>query len=167
MTDLDHVRQIVDTNRYLVLATVSAEGAPWATPVYFANDDLRSFWWISAPDSRHSRNIEAHPSIAITVFDSSVPIGGAAAMYAEATAQQCPADAIDDGIATYSRCSERDGAGVWRVEHVTAPARLRLYRAHVDALFMLAPDGGPDRSVPVALPTEWKPEPGSHGSDFH
>lgn len=152
MTDLDHVQQILDTNRYMVLATASADGAPWATPVYFAHDDPGAFWWVSSPDSRHSRNIEEHPAIAITVFDSSVPIGGAAAMYAEATAQQCPDDVVNDGITIFSRCCERDGAGVWGVEHVTAPARLRLYQARVDALFMLATGGGPDRSIPVALP---------------
>lgn len=28
MTDLDHVQQILDANRYMVLATVSADGAP-------------------------------------------------------------------------------------------------------------------------------------------
>lgn len=152
MNELEQVHRILDTNRYMVLATVGPDRAPWATPVYFAHEDPHAFWWVSSPDSRHSSNIAAHPSVAITVFDSSVPIGGATAMYAEATAQQCPPELINEGIAIFSRCSEHDSAGVWGIEQVTAPARLRLYRARVDALFVLATDGGPDRSIPVALP---------------
>lgn len=154
MSELDQVQQILDTNRYMVLATVTPGGAPWATPVYFANQDSRTFWWVSNPDSRHSQNIETNASIAITVFDSSVPIGGATAMYAEATARECPDELIHDGITIFSRCADRDGAGVWGVEHVTAPKRLRLYQARVDALFVLATDDGPDRSIPVDLPSE-------------
>ena len=42
--------------------------------------------WVSAPDSRHSRNIAEQPTIAITIFDSHAPIGGAEAPYLEATA---------------------------------------------------------------------------------
>lgn len=152
MSELDQVRQILDTNHYMVLATVGPGGAPWATPVYFANEDVHTFWWVSDPDSRHSRNIEVTASIAITVFDSSVPIGGATAMYAEATARECPGELINDAIAIFSQCSERDGAGVWGVEHVTAPKRVRLYQAKVDALYVLATGGGPDRSIPVDLP---------------
>ena len=31
-------RNVIDTNKYLTLATVSADGQPWATPVFFKPD---------------------------------------------------------------------------------------------------------------------------------
>jgi hypothetical protein len=41
---------------------------------------------VSAPDSRHSRNLAERPQVAITVFDSHAPVGGAEALYLEAIA---------------------------------------------------------------------------------
>ncbi|MEV4582058.1 hypothetical protein AB0K16_53395 [Nonomuraea jabiensis] len=43
-------------------------------------------FWGSAPDSRHSRNLAERPDVAITVFDSHAPVGGAEALYLEASA---------------------------------------------------------------------------------
>ena len=41
---------IVDDNRYMVLGTADASGRPWATPVYYAAQDCRDFYWVSALD---------------------------------------------------------------------------------------------------------------------
>jgi len=37
------VRAIIDTNRYMVLATADQDGRPWASPVFFAADGYRDF----------------------------------------------------------------------------------------------------------------------------
>ena len=58
------VRDIVEANRYLVLATADATGRPWSSPVYFAHDDFTRFFWVSSPDVTHSRNIAVRPLIA-------------------------------------------------------------------------------------------------------
>ncbi len=89
MTDLwETVPRLLAANKYMVLATADADGVPWATPAYFAPRDESRLYWVSSPESRHSRNIAVRPTVAITVFDSSVPIGGAEAIYLEATARQ-------------------------------------------------------------------------------
>ena len=51
---------IVDSNLYATLAT--AKGRPWASPVWFAYDGYRDFFWISRPEARHSRNVAARAS---------------------------------------------------------------------------------------------------------
>jgi uncharacterized protein YhbP (UPF0306 family) len=84
------VPRLLRDSRYLVLATADRQGRPWATPVFFAAHDEDRLFWVSAPDSRHSRNIAERPDVAITVFDSHAPVGGAEALYLEATAG--PAD---------------------------------------------------------------------------
>jgi len=50
-------RQIIDANSYIVLATANGDGRPWATPVWFAHDGYRDFYWISRPGARHSGNL--------------------------------------------------------------------------------------------------------------
>jgi nitroimidazol reductase NimA-like FMN-containing flavoprotein (pyridoxamine 5'-phosphate oxidase superfamily) len=53
------VQDIIAGNRYMVLGTADEQGAPWATPVWFATADCRVFYWVSDPNARHSRNIAA------------------------------------------------------------------------------------------------------------
>ena len=141
-------RAVIDANAYMVLATADADGQPWATPVWFAHDDLRAFLWVSRPQRRHSANVAVRPRIAITVFDSTVPIGGAAAVYAEADAAQVGADGLEPALAIYSERSERHGGRAWTTADVTGAAPLRLYRAEVVALYVL--DSSEER-VPVSL----------------
>ncbi len=80
------VPQLLNANHYCVLATADAAGEPWATPVFFAARHDRELFWVSSPTSRHSRNIAVRPTIGITIFDSTAPIGGAEALYLEAHA---------------------------------------------------------------------------------
>ncbi len=88
MIDLwDVVAPVLADNLYLVLGTADAAGEPWVSPVYFAARDEHLLYWVSSPDSRHSRNIDVQPIVAITVFDSSAPIGVGDAVYLTATAR--------------------------------------------------------------------------------
>jgi hypothetical protein len=139
-------RRIIDANSYLTLATADADGRPWATPVWFAPDRYTDFLWVSRPGARHSRNIAARPDIGIVIFDSTVPVGGAEAVYVEAFAEQVSAAEVEPAIATFSARSEADGAGPWRVADVVGSAGHRLYRARASAHFLL---DAKDRRIPV------------------
>jgi nitroimidazol reductase NimA-like FMN-containing flavoprotein (pyridoxamine 5'-phosphate oxidase superfamily) len=90
------VPRVLAANKYMVLATADADGVPWATPVYFAASDDKHLYWVSSPETRHSRNISMRPTVAITIFDSQVPIGAAEAVFVEATA--APADAAERDV---------------------------------------------------------------------
>lgn len=91
-TDLDaQVREIVDRVAYLVLATIDPDGRPRTSPVYFSHDGYDDLYWVSAPDSQHSRNLLRDPRAAGVIFDSSVPPGaGASAAYVTGTAREIP-----------------------------------------------------------------------------
>lgn len=75
------VRDIIEANRYLVLATADATGRPWSSPVYFAHSDFTEFFWVSSLDVTHSRNIEVRPEVGIVVFDSQAAIGAGQGVY--------------------------------------------------------------------------------------
>jgi pyridoxine/pyridoxamine 5'-phosphate oxidase len=140
-------REIVDSNRYMVLGTADANGLPWVTPVWFATEDYRAFLWVSRPEARHSLNLAARPELSIVVFDSQVPVGGAKAVYMSGVADEVTGAEIDPGIGIFSRESEAQGLPRWTRENVVESAPLRLYRADVAENFVLGPG---DRRLPVS-----------------
>jgi nitroimidazol reductase NimA-like FMN-containing flavoprotein (pyridoxamine 5'-phosphate oxidase superfamily) len=133
-------REIIDANRYLTLATADGDGNPWAAPVWYAHEGYTDFLWVSRPEARHSRNLASRPRLAIVIFDSTVPVGGAQAVYVEALAEELSGAERERGIAIYSRRSQAHGAGEWRGADVVAPAPHRLYRARASEHFVQAND---------------------------
>lgn len=151
MTNEDIARELLDANSYVVLATADADGAPWASPVWFAQEDYREIFWVSFPAARHSQNIAVRPLIGMVVFDSTVVPGTGQAVYMSATAEQVlDPGAIERGIAVFSRVSVRKRLGEWTPERVTGEARLRLYRATVIEHSILDPDADVDVRVDVS-----------------
>jgi nitroimidazol reductase NimA-like FMN-containing flavoprotein (pyridoxamine 5'-phosphate oxidase superfamily) len=144
--DLEELaRSIVDSSRFMALATADASGRPWASPVWYAPNGYRELYWASKPGARHSRNLAERPELAIVIFDSHQP-GGWKAVYMSAVAEQV-AD-VDEGIAIYSRRSLEHGFRTWTREDVLPPARHRLYRATVHEHFLLDDH---DERLPVTL----------------
>ena len=115
--------------------------------MYFAPADYREFFWVSKPETRHSRNIAARPEISIVVFDSSVPIGTGQGVYMSAVAQEVGGGERAAGIDSFSRRSLAHGGHAWTLQDVESPARLRLYRATAVDQFL----GVNDRRVEVPL----------------
>ena len=139
-------REIIDSNLYMTLATADGHGSPWPSPVWFAHVGYTEFLWVSRPDARHSRNLAARPQLGIVIFDSTVGVGAAQAVYLEGLAEELSGADRDEAIALYSRRSETLGARRWTGADVIAPAPLRLYRASASAQFVLDAN---DRRVPV------------------
>jgi len=149
VTNHDIARQILEARSYVVLATADADGVPWASPVWFAREQSE-LYWVSHPGARHSQNIAVRPQIGMVVFDSTVVPGSGQGVYMTATAEQLNnPDAIERGMAVFSRESLRDGAGEWNADRVTGQARLRLYRASVQQYWILDPDSPFDVRVGV------------------
>ena len=145
------VRDIVEANQYLVLATADATGRPWSSPVYFAHLDFTRFFWVSSPDVTHSRNIAVRPQVGIVVFDSQVRIGTGQGAYMSGVARLLADGETDAGIAAFSRRSLAHGGHEWTSDDVRPGAGLRLYEATVDALWILAKDGQPDHRIEAPL----------------
>ena len=80
-------REIVKRILYITIATVSSEGKPWNSPVYSAFDTEGNFYWTSASEAQHSRNIDANGDVFLVIYDSTVPEGTGKGVYVEAHAQ--------------------------------------------------------------------------------
>lgn len=145
-----HARALLDANAYLTLASADAAGTPWASPVYFAYDSAaRRLLWVSRPNARHSRNVAERPEVSAVVFDSTVAVGGAQALYVCAWARELEEREREVGIAVFSARSVAHRAGPWRLEDVTGGTELRLFGADITEAWVL--DRGVDRRLPVQL----------------
>ena len=97
MTDLAEVaRSTLASNRFMVLGTVDPSGRPRVSPVWFTMVDHQEVFWLSSPDSHHSRNIAERPEVSIVVFDSRAQPYTGQAVYLDATAARVPDDELDD-----------------------------------------------------------------------
>lgn len=142
------VKEIVDANRYMTLATADESGLPWATPVWYATADYREFLWVSSPDARHSRNLAVRPDVGIVIFDSRQEPGSGQGVYLAATAGLVPDSELDRAVALFSEISQSQDAPAWSRADVEPPARFRLYRATAARHFVLS---GRDERLPVRL----------------
>jgi hypothetical protein len=144
-------RDIIGTNRYMVLATADREGVPWSSPVYFAHRDCREFFWVSSPQATHSRNLAVRPQVGLVVFDSSVPIGTGQGVYMSAVAAAVDGSDTKSTIEVFSRRSLTHGGRMWAGHDVQGASGMRLYRAVAQDHSILAKDGRPDHRIPVDL----------------
>jgi nitroimidazol reductase NimA-like FMN-containing flavoprotein (pyridoxamine 5'-phosphate oxidase superfamily) len=88
MNEGQTARQILEDICYMAIASVSSDGQPWSTPVYFAYDEELNLYWTSAKDSCHSSNIAINPAIFISIYNSAAPEGSAVGLYIKATARE-------------------------------------------------------------------------------
>jgi uncharacterized protein YhbP (UPF0306 family) len=143
------VRSVIDSNRYMALGTADQAGHPWVSPVWFASEDYRNFHWVSSPDAKHSRNLAVQPDVAIAIFDSSVPVGGAQAVYMKGVAEELTGAELEQGLEVFDRVSRQDVGRAFRLDDVQGTALFRLYRATVSEHWVLIPGRDPDRGSGV------------------
>ena len=98
-------RDIIEGNRYLVLATADSAGRPWNAPLYFAHLGFTEFFWVSSPDVTHSRNLAVRPEVSIVIFDSQAQIGAGQGVYVSAAAKLLEDGETAEGIEAFSRRS--------------------------------------------------------------
>lgn len=73
--------EILQNNRFCTLSTCSADGIPWASPVFFCYQNL-NFYWSSTIASRHSQNLYHNQGrVAIAIYDSGVLEGQTQGLY--------------------------------------------------------------------------------------
>jgi hypothetical protein len=141
-------RAIIDANLYMVVGTADAGGRPWVSPVYYAPAGYRQFLWVSAPDSKHSRNIRTRPEVGVVIFDSTVPISTGQGVYMSAVAEELEGDGLTERIELFSQRSVGHGGRPFTANDVRAPSTLRLYRATAHDHYVLETDV--DRRIPVS-----------------
>ncbi len=147
----ERARQIVDGNKYMVLATADRNGMPWAAPVFYVHDTKYNLYFLSAIDARHSENIAANPNVALTIFNSTSPVGVTDGVQISGKASLVEEKDLkyvidiyykklfpDSGIPSESR---------YRVEDYSKPSEFRFYRIEIVESYVT----GEERRVKVDL----------------
>ena len=74
---------------YCTLATCSADGLPWASPVFFVYDPDWTLYWSSAIASVHSQHIYHNQGrMAVTVYGTHSPVFKGQGLYFRGTASE-------------------------------------------------------------------------------
>jgi hypothetical protein len=147
-------RRVIDANLYMTLGTLDPDGSPRLSPVYYTPARRRDFYWVSSPDAHHSRNLMERPDVQIVIFDSSVPVGHAEAVYMAARARLIGDDELDAVVGE----AFRDTAGARRFgpDELRGDAVLRLYVASATSCEVLVRGGDPvhGRRVDARVPAD-------------
>ena len=138
-------RDIIDANLYMTLATLDPDGSPRLSPVYFTPARYTDLYWVSSPDAHHSRNLLERPDVRIVIFDSSVKVGHAEAVYLSARVREIP----EDGLAAVigEAFGERGGARRFAPEELHGDGDLRLYVATATSCEVLIRAGHPEHGT--------------------
>jgi nitroimidazol reductase NimA-like FMN-containing flavoprotein (pyridoxamine 5'-phosphate oxidase superfamily) len=123
---LHAVSEVLDCIEHATIATVSAQGRPWNTPVFFARRG-GSLYWTSRSDAQHSTNVRDNPHAFIVVYDSSREDSTGAALYIEAqVAELKDTVAIEFAAALIYRRRRKAPPSIGEFR---APSPHRLYHA--------------------------------------
>lgn len=100
--DAEQARQLMHNVRFCLLSTVTPEGLPWGSPLFYNYDASYRIVFESAKDARHSRNIATNPRVSIVIARllARTPIVG---VYLECHAREVPVEALDDALAVFKR----------------------------------------------------------------
>src|SRR4051812_26425409 len=97
--DLDQLaRDILDSVRYVVLATIDEDGRTRTSPVYFTPHGYEDLYWVSYADTHHSRNLGRDGRLSGVVFDSTQVPGEGSAVYVTGSAREIPAEELGEHL---------------------------------------------------------------------
>lgn len=80
--------EIIQAINYATLATVTPEGQPWNSPVYYNWDTQLNIYWVSDKEGQHSKNVADNGDAFIVIYDSTVPEGEGEGVYIQAKLTQ-------------------------------------------------------------------------------
>lgn len=110
--------RILKKNALCAIATVAPNGRAHVNTAYFAYSDALELYFLSHPNSRHCRNLRAHSSMAIAVFDSRQTWGE-----------------LDRGVQLFGTCRQARGVAARTAERIYG-RRFKSYapwKAELDA----------------------------------
>ncbi len=147
----DKAKAIITKNKYMVIATSSKDAKPWAAPVFYAYDDKFNFYFVSAIDSFHVKNIIENHNVSIVIFDSRQAIGSSDGVQIVGIVEMVEKNQVDKAIKLYhdrlSRISGVPMTGNYNAENYKEPSEFRIFRVKITKAYTT----GPDRRVEIDL----------------
>lgn len=70
MNGVNKVKEIIEKNLFMSLATSDKEGNVWSCPMTFTYDDDYNFYFFSLLDSEHIQNIAENPFVSFAIYST-------------------------------------------------------------------------------------------------
>lgn len=83
-------KKIIEQNQYMSIASSDGNGQPWVSPVVYGQDEKFNLYFISLPDSVHSKNIVVNPRVTVAIFDSHQNFGEGVGLQIEGVIEKVP-----------------------------------------------------------------------------
>lgn len=131
----DKLRAITKQINYATLATVTATGEPWNTPVYFASDDELTIYWGSHVNSQHSKNVRENGQAFIVIYNSTVLPGTGEGVYIKARCEMIE-DPADIARAYELIQKRRLPIPYWDMSAIEGGNSIGLFRATPEKIWM-------------------------------
>ncbi|MGE0059443.1 MAG: pyridoxamine 5'-phosphate oxidase family protein [Dehalococcoidia bacterium] len=129
---------------FCVIATASAEGVPWVTPVFYNFDPAYRLIWESSREAQHSKLIAANPNVAIVVANFETR-NADEAVYLVCRAREVPPDGLDEALDVFLHGAHERKETVPRTSALYLDDQpLRLYEAVPEKAYLLVVSHDPD-----------------------
>ena len=127
-------RNILQNTPYCSLSTCTADGIPWASPVFYVFDSKVRLYWSSAISSRHSQNIYTnHGRVAIAIYGTDGGEGKGRGLYFSGIAGEVNPGQVE---AVIHLLNERSGHQHRAAADYLPPSPRRLYCFEPDDLWV-------------------------------
>ena len=125
MNSTEKAKAVIEKIPFITVASVTAEGKPWNSPLFAVHDDQYNFIWNSSVDALHSKNIAANHHVFIVIYDSS-PDSDSQGVYIEAEAKELMGTELEQAIKVFY---EKKNKPASPKEEFMAPSLRRMYMA--------------------------------------
>lgn len=76
-------KEVIDAIPYVNIATITEDGRPWNSAVWYARDGSYNLFFVSPTSTVHAHNIALKPECFVTIYDSTAPEGEGVGVYIE------------------------------------------------------------------------------------
>jgi general stress protein 26 len=132
---IQKAKEIIEKIIYITLATATTDGIPWNTPLISAYDEKYNFYWRSAKDAIHSKNIKANDKVFITIYDTfGQDWNFREAVYIQATVKELSSEAkINEALFLIDK---RSGTTFGKADQFMNNFPRRVYKATPEKIWM-------------------------------
>lgn len=120
-------KEIIDSIKYVTIASVTKDGLPWNSPIFSAYDEDYNFYWGTHKDSQKAKNIRANGNVFLTIYDSTVSPGTGEGVYVKATAHEVTEP--NEVKRVFELLKKRHATSFWDFAAVQGDGPIRLYKA--------------------------------------
>jgi hypothetical protein len=133
---LQRAWEMITRTLYCTLSTCSADGFPWASPVFFTVDPALTLYWSSAIVAQHSQNIyQNHGRVAIAIYSTDKAEGKGQGVYLNGLADELEPERVSTVIQSLFNRAGGEAPNRTARDYLH-PSPRRMYKFTPDAAWM-------------------------------